>query len=168
MMQTSFLEFLNTYGGAILTLLGAALAAGMAGVGSAKGVGIAGEAAAGVVSEDPGKFAKTLIMQAIPGTQGFYGLITAFLIFIRFGLFNGTLLNVTLPVGFMVFVSSLPIALVGNWSAVAQGKTAATGIMLLGKREEELSKGIIYAAMVETYAILALVTSVIMLFRIPV
>jgi len=164
----TFLEFVNQYGGPILVFFGAALAAALPGVGSASGVGIAGEAASGVVSEDPGKFAKTLIMQALPGTQGFYGLITAFLIFIRFGLFSGTILEVSLPVGFMVFMSSLPIALVGWGSAISQGKAAAGGIMLLGKREEELSKGIIYAAMVETYAILALVTSVIMLFRIPV
>ena len=69
-----------------LALLGVALAAGLAGMGSAKGVGLVGEAAAGVLSEDPTKFGKALILQALPGTQGIYGLITAFLILTNAGL----------------------------------------------------------------------------------
>ena len=57
--------------GIVFALLGAAIAVLFAGAGSALGVGIAGQAAAGVVSEDPSKFAKVLIIQLLPGTQGF-------------------------------------------------------------------------------------------------
>lgn len=66
--------------GQFLALLGASLAVLLAGIGSAIGVGIAGQAAAGVVTEDPGKFGQTLLLQALPGTQGIYGLLTGFVI----------------------------------------------------------------------------------------
>ena len=76
--------------GNVLALFGAAIAS-LAGIGSAIGVGIAGQAASGVLAEDPKKFGKTLIVQAVPGTQGIYGLLMAFLIFIRIGLFGGAM-----------------------------------------------------------------------------
>ena len=75
------MEFLNTIGGYALGILGAGLAAFMAGIGSAKGTGIAGEAGAGLVSEDPSKFGKAMILQVIPGTQGLYGFVIWFLAF---------------------------------------------------------------------------------------
>ena len=65
--------------GIVYALLGAALAVLLAGAGSSIGVGIAGQAAAGVVTEDPSKFAKVLIMQLLPGTQGIYGLLVGFI-----------------------------------------------------------------------------------------
>ena len=150
--------------GNVWALLGAAIAA-LAGIGSAMGVGIAGQAASGVVAEDPKKFGKTLILQALPGTQGIYGLLMAFLIFIKVGLLGGGMIDLTLSQGLYIFASGLPIGLVGIWSGIAQGKAAASGIMLLGKRPEEMVKGIIYAAMVETYAIFALLISILMLFN---
>lgn len=132
------------------------------------GVGIAGQAAAGVLAEDPKKFGKTLILQALPGTQGIYGLLMAFLIFIRIGLLGGGMIDLTLSQGLYIFASGLPIGLVGIWSGIAQGKTAAAGIMLLGKRSDQMAKGIIYAAMVETYAIFALLISILMLFNLGI
>ena len=119
--------------GSVWALIGAAVAA-MAGTGSAMGVGIAGQAAAGVLAEDPKKFGKTLILQALPGTQGIYGLLMAFLIFIRIGLLSGGMLDLSVAQGLYVFASALPIGLIGIWSGIAQGKAAASGIMLLGKR----------------------------------
>ena len=78
--------------GIVLALLGAALAVGLAGIGSAIGVGLVGQSAAGVVSEDPDKFGQTLLLQALPGTQGIYGLLTGFLIMQRTGVIGGNLL----------------------------------------------------------------------------
>ena len=69
------MNFIESFGGMALALLGAALAATLACVGSAKGTGIAGEAGAGLVSEDPGKSGKVMILQVIPGTQGLYGFV---------------------------------------------------------------------------------------------
>ncbi len=153
--------------GNVFALMGAAVAA-LAGIGSAMGVGIAGQAAAGVLAEDPKKFGKTLILQALPGTQGIYGLLMAFLIFIRIGLLGGGMAELTLSEGLYILASGLPIGLVGIWSGVAQGKAAASGIMLLGKRPDQMAKGIIYAAMVETYAIFALLISILMLFNLGI
>lgn len=153
--------------GSVFALMGAAIAA-LAGVGSAMGVGIAGQAAAGVLAEDPKKFGKTLILQALPGTQGIYGLLMAFLIFIRIGLLGGGMIDLTVSQGLYILASGIPIGLVGIWSGIAQGKAAAAGIMLLGKRPDQMAKGIIYAAMVETYAIFALLISILMLFNLGI
>lgn len=155
--------FETLFSGQSLAMLGAALAAGLAGMGSAKGVGIVGEAAAGVVTEDPTKFGKTLLLQALPGTQGIYGVLIAFLIMTKIGLIGGAAVPLTVQQGFFIFMSALPIALVGFYSAIAQGKAAAAGVMIIAKRPEEIAKGMIYAAMVETYAVLSLLVSFLML-----
>lgn len=149
--------------GTMLAILGASLAA-IAGIGSAIGVGIAGEAAAGVVAEDPKKFGQTLIMQALPGTQGIYGLLIAFIIMLKIGLMGGSgIADLTVAQGAAILAAAAPIGIVGVFSAIAQGKAAAAGIMLIARKPEELAKGMIYAAMVETYAVLALLASFLML-----
>lgn len=163
---STFIEFLKQYGGPILTLLGAALAAGMAGMGSAKGVGIVGEVAAGLMTEEPEKFGKTLILQVIPGTQGFYGFITALIVLSRVGHLSGNIMNLPLHTGFQFFMACLPVALVEFYSAIAQGKTAAAGIQILAKKPDKFFDGVIYAVMVETYAVVALITSILMIVNI--
>ena len=151
--------FLN---GTNLALLGAALAVGLAGMGSAKGVGIVGEAASGLLSEDPSKFGKALILQALPGTQGIYGLITAFLIIFKMGILGGTPAQLSVAEGAYFLVASLPIAIVGYYSGIKQGKVAASGIALLAKRPKEVGKAITSAALVETYAIFAVLVSLLL------
>lgn len=149
--------------GNALAILGAAIAS-LAGIGSGMGVGIAGQAAAGVLAEDPKKFGRTLLLQALPGTQGIYGLLMTFLILARVGFFGGNM-NVTLDQGWYILASGIPIGLIGVWSGIGQGKAAAAGIMLMGKRPDQMAKGIIYAAMVETYAIFGLLISILILFN---
>ena len=152
-----------SFNGQFYALLGAAMAA-LAGIGSAIGIGIAGEAAAGGVSEDPNKFGQVLVLQALPGTQGIYGLLIAFIILLKVGLLGGDgMVELTVSQGAYIFASSLPVGLVGIFSAIAQGKAAAAGIMLVGKKPSELAKGMIFAAMVETYAVLALLISFLMI-----
>lgn len=151
--------------GLVFALTGAALASLMAGIGSAIGVGIAGQSAAGVVTEDPSKFSKVLIMQLLPGTQGIYGLLIAFITLSQIGLLGGSA-DVSLAKGLLYLAACLPIALVGLLSAISQGKAAASGIMLVAKRPEQMSKAMIFAAMVETYAILALLVSILAIFGI--
>ncbi len=153
--------------GGFLAILGAAVAS-MAGIGSAMGVGIAGEAASGVIAEDPKKFGPTLMLQALPGTQGIYGLLIAFIIMNKIGLLAGNIAPLTTFQGWMFLAASLPAGLTGTVSAIYQGKVAATGIMLIGKRPEEIAKAMVYAAMVETYAVLALLASFLMVNGIPV
>lgn len=140
-------------GGFILATLGIALAVGMSGVGSAKGVGLVGEAAASLITEEPEKFGKALVLQLLPGTQGLYGFVIGFLVFTRLDP------ALTLGQGVYLLMASIPVAVAGLWSAIAQARAAAAGIAILAKRPEHNTKGIIFAAMVETYALLGFVIS---------
>ncbi|MBQ7097829.1 MAG: V-type ATP synthase subunit K [Clostridia bacterium] len=148
-------------------MLGAVLAALMAGIGSAIGVGMAGEAAAGVVTEDPKKFGKVLILQLLPGTQGIYGLLIAFITLSQIGILGGSAVAVSLPAGLLYFAACLPMAFVGLWSAIRQARAAVAGIALVAKKPDQMSKSLIFAAMVETYAILALLISILAIVGIP-
>lgn len=151
--------------GLVFALLGAAFASLFAGIGSAIGVGKAGQAAAGVVTEDPSKFSKVLIMQLLPGTQGIYGLLIAFITLSQIGILGGSA-DISLAKGLLYFAACLPIAFVGWLSGISQGKAAASGIMLVAKKPDQMSKAMIFAAMVETYAILALLVSILAIFGI--
>ena len=157
----TFTELLKTvFSGTNLALLGAALAAALACVGSAKGVGIVGEAASGMLAEDPSKFSAALLLQALPGTQAIYGFVTAFLIMQRINLFNGVA-ELSLGQGMYLLAAALPIAIVGYFSAIAQGRVAASGIELVSRREGQTVKAITSAALVETYAIFSLLVSLL-------
>lgn len=149
--------------GVVLALIGAVLAALMGGIGSAIAVGMGGQAAAGVVTEDPGKFGKVLILQLLPGTQGIYGLLIAFVTLTQIGILGGDA-NVSFAKGFLYFAACLPMAIVGYKSAVSQAKAAVGSIGLVAKRPEQFGKAMIFPAMVETYAILALLISILAIF----
>ena len=151
------MEFLNAIGGYALGIIGAGLAAFLAGIGSAKGTGIAGEAGAGLVSEDPSKFGKAMILQVIPGTQGLYGFVIWFL---AFGKLDPSM---TVAQGLQVLGACLPIAIAGLLSGIAQGKVAAASINILAKKPDDWSKGMILCITVEFYAILGLLASFMML-----
>ncbi len=156
---SNFAEFFQTYFGTIISTLGAALAVALAGTGSAKGMSLAGQAAAGLVSEDPDKFGQALVLQLLPGTQGIYGLLVAFLVLLFNGVIGGDAISAAQ--GWVFFFGCMPIAIAGLTSAIAQGKTAVAGIGLLGKRPEESGKAITMAIMVETYAVFALLISLL-------
>ena len=155
------MEFLNTIGGYALGLLGAGLAALLAGIGSAKGTGIAGEAGAGLVSEDPSKFGKAMILQVIPGTQGLYGFVIWFLAYSKLAAVGAA--GVSVAQGLQVLAACLPIALGGLLSGIAQGKVAAASVNILAKKPDDWSKGMILCITVEFYAILSLLASFMML-----
>jgi V/A-type H+-transporting ATPase subunit K len=154
--------------GNFLALLGAAIAVIVAGIGSARSVGMVGEAAAGLITEEPERFGQALLLQALPGTQGIYGLLTAFVILNKIGIVGGAPVEVGTLEGLLLLASALPIAIVGYYSAIAQGRAAAAGISIIAKRPGELAKAITFAAMVETYAVLALLGSILMVFGINV
>ncbi len=152
--------------GLFFALLGAAVATFLAGTGSAIGVGKAGVAAAGAIAEDPSKFGKILIFQLLPATQGIYGLLVAFLILTNIGILGGST-DISLLKGLLYFAASLPIAFAGLFSAIHQGKCAVAGIGTISKKEELFGKTLLLPAMVETYAILALLISMLAVFAIP-
>ena len=149
--------------GLFFAMMGAVIA-GLACCGSAMGIGLAGQAASGVVSEDPKKFGQALLLQALPGTQGIYGFLIVFVILSKVGLLGGGgAMDITLAQGLYIMISAVPIGVVGTISGVSQGKAAVAAIMLISKRPEEVAKGMVYTAMVETYAVLALLISFLML-----
>ena len=152
--------------GIVLALLGAAFAVLLAGAGSAVGVGRAGEAAAGVVTEDPSKFGKVLILQLLPGTQGIYGLLIGFLCLSQIGVIGGSFVELSAVKGVLYFLACLPTAIVGYWSALKQSRAAVASIGLIAKRPNQLGKAILFPAMVETYAIFALLISILSIFGI--
>lgn len=156
---------MNNYG-IVVAALGAIFAALFAGMGSAKAVGMVGEVAAGVISEDPSKFNKVLILQLLPGTQGLYGLLTAVLSLSKLGLLGGTVASLTFGQGLMYFFACMPIAEIGYFSAIKQGRTAVAGVGIVAKKPDHSGKAITLAAMVETYAILALLISILALYGI--
>ena len=145
--------------GIVYALLGAAVAVFLSGAGSALGVGIAGQAASGVVSEDPSKFAKVLILQLLPGTQGLYGLIIGFVTLSKIGLLGGGAAEISVTTGLLILAACLPIGIVGLISGRSQGKTAAASIGIIAKKPDQFGKAMLVPAMVETYAILALLIS---------
>lgn len=145
--------------GVAIAFIGAALAVGLSCVGSAKGTGFVGEAGAGVLSEDPSKFSKILILQVIPGTQGLYGLVIWFFALMKMGVFAGEIIDLSIAQGAQFFVACLPMALGGLLSAIAQGRVAAASVGIVAKRPDEWSKGMIMCIIVEFYAILCLLAS---------
>lgn len=152
----NFSELFIQNGGVIFASLGMAMAVIFSGIGSAKGVGMVGEAASGVIIEEPHKFGRSLVLQLLPGTQGLYGFVIGLMVL---GQLSATM---SLAQGFYLFMACLPVGIVGWVSAIAQAKTAVAGIAILAKNEDHATKGIIYAVMVETYALLAFVISLIL------
>lgn len=152
-MNTWIQFFIENNGGLIFAALGVALAVGLSGIGSAKGVGLVGEAASGLVTEEPEKFGKALVLELLPGTQGLYGFVVGFIAFTKLSA------DMSLAQGLYMLGACLPIALAGYFSGIAQGRVSAAGIQILAKRPEHNTKGIILAAMVETYALLGFVIS---------
>ena len=146
--------------GIVFALLGAVASALMAGAGSAVGVGMTGEAAAGVFTEDPSKFGKVLVLQLLPGTQGIYGLLIAFITLSQIGILGGNP-QMSLAKGLLYFLACLPMAVVGYWSALRQARASVASIGLVSKRPDQFGKAMIFPAMVETYAILALLISIL-------
>ena len=144
--------------GTIFAAAGAAMAAVMAGVGSAIGVGLAGQASAGVVSEDPDRFGSCLLLQLLPGTQGIYGLLIAFVIATKAGLLSGGA-AISPTAGLNLLIAAIPVAFGGLLSAISQGKVAVAGINLVAKKPEEQGKAMLMTVMVETYAVLSLLIS---------
>ena len=146
--------------GIILALAGAIASALFAGIGSSLGVGMCGEAAAGVVTEDPSKFGKVLILQLLPGTQGIYGLLIAFITLSQIGVLGGSS-DVSTAKGLLYFIACMPMAVVGYYSALRQARASISSMAIVAKKPEQFGKAMIFPAMVETYAILALLISIL-------
>lgn len=153
----TFVEYLLQYGGLVFALLGMALVVIIPGYNSGVGVGMVGEATTGLLMDEPEKFGKSLILQMMPASQGLYGFVIAIMTLSRLRVDMG------LQEGLYILVACLPMTIVGAPTALAQARVAVAGVQLLARNEDEMTKNVIYAVMVETYALLAFVSSIILL-----
>ncbi|MCK4558068.1 MAG: V-type ATP synthase subunit K [Candidatus Aminicenantes bacterium] len=149
--------------GFTLAVFGGALAVVLGGIGSAIGVGLAGQASSGVMTEDPEKFGSLLLLVALPGTQGIYGFLSAFLVMLKLGIVGGALNEVAISQGWQILISCLPVAMAGLVSGIHQGKVCASGVYMVAKQPKDLMKPVIMAALVETYAVLGLLITILLL-----
>ncbi len=152
--------------GLMWALFGAAIAVFFGGIGSSIGVGIAGLAASGLISRDPDKFGKTIVLQALPGTQGIYGFLGCIWVINKLNLLDPAkrITELDTTTGWLIFAACLPVAVGGLVSGIYQGKVSAAGVNILAKAgEEHVGKGIIFAAMVETYAVIGLIATILLL-----
>ena len=149
--------------GIIWALLGAAIATGVAGIGSIKGVGMAAETAMGAMSEDSSKFGKMLVLVLLPGTQGLYGFIVT--VMMNIGVLGGSA-DMSLTKGLLYLTASLPIAVGGLLSGIAQGRAAVSGISLMAKKPNDFSKALVSTTLVEIYALLAFLVSLLSVINI--
>lgn len=153
-------KFLVENGGLVFAVLAAAIATFLSGMGSAKGTGMTGEATAALTVEEPEKFGKALILQLLPGTQGLYGFVIGFFIFQQ--ITGG---DIDTAKGLYLLMAALPVGVVGYHSAISQGRVAVAGVNILAKKEDEFIKGVIYSVMVELYAILGFVISLLLVLN---
>jgi V/A-type H+-transporting ATPase subunit K len=150
--------------GVALSILGGALAVFLAGIGSSIGLGIAGRSAAGVLSEKPERYGSLTLMVVLPSTQGVYGFVIGLMVMVKLNMFAGDIAAVTVTQGLEILAACLPVGVAGLFSAIHQGKTSAGGILMAAKRPEMAVKaGVLYSAMVELYAILGFLVSLLIL-----
>ncbi len=150
-----------------LVFAGAAIAAALGFSGSAIGMGHAGQAAAGVLGEKPHLFGKMLLMQALPGSQGIYGLVGAFLILNFAGVLGGdAVAAIDVGTGLQFLMAGIPIGVAGFFSGMFQGIVAAAGVSMIAKDEANMGRAIVLSVMVETWAIFGVLISFILLISI--
>jgi V/A-type H+-transporting ATPase subunit K len=154
--------------GMVYALMGAAAAVILSGIGSAVGIGYTASASAGVMTEDPRNFGKYLILVALPGTQGIYGFVAAFLVVIKLKLTDLVAAaeiarNMTTAQGLQILYACLPIAFAGLVSAIHQGKVCTAGVALTAKQPSESGKALVFGVFVEFYAVLGLIITIFVL-----
>lgn len=143
--------------GMVWAALGAALALMIPGIGSAIGSAEAGEAAAALSTEEPEKFGQALILQVLPASQGLYGFVVGLLL-----IFEITP-ELAVSEGLYLLVASLPITIAGYFSARGQGRVAVAAFQILAKQPDSVTQGLIYGIMVEMFAVLAFVGSLLLI-----
>ena len=159
-------EFFAALGGLPLAIAGAAVAVALGGMGSAIGMGLAGQAGAGVTTEQPEKFGKVLVLEALPGTQGIYGFLIGFLVLLFTGILTGDPKPLTMVQGWALFFACVPCGLACLFSGIHQGKVTAAGMSMIAKDESQMGKAMVLSAMVETYAVLGFLISALLIFSI--
>lgn len=154
--------------GLAFSIAGAAIVMVISGVGSAIGVALAGQAAAGVMTEDPEKFGRMIPLIGIPGTQGFYGFLIGFLVLNKLNLLAAEVKIPTLTQGIQIFAICAVVSLVECISAIWQGKVSVASIYLVAKKPQEVGKALVLPIFVEIYAILGLAAAFLLLLGVKI
>lgn len=142
--------------GYVIAMIGIAVCVLLCGVGSCLGLFTTSSAAAGVLGEDPKKYGKVMVLVLLPATQGIYGFIMALIA-------SGSISpEMSLAQGWVIFGALLPMTVSGFVSGILQGKSAANCIYAVGKQESLSGKLIVYPGMIEFYAILGLIISILL------
>ena len=142
--------------GYTIALIGIAACVLLCGIGSCIGLFRTSTAAAGVLGEDPKKFGKVMVLVLLPATQGIYGFLIGIIA-------SGSLVQtMSTELGWAMVGAVLPMALSGLITGYYQGKSAVNCIYAVGKQESLSGKLIIYPAMIEFYAILGLIISIML------
>ena len=129
-------------------ILGLSLCMILCGAGSAIGLYKTGSASAGVLAEDNKKFSKIIVLALLPATQGIYGFVLAVM---KIG---------AIAQGWSLFGAMLGLGVTGMLSAILQGITASSCIYAISKNPAGSGKYVLFPAMIEFYAILALVLGI--------
>lgn len=149
--------------GLTIAIIGSGFCFLLTALGSAIGCSITGQAGSGVISEKPERFVSMLILQALPGTQGFYGFVVLMFV-LNIVLGGGRYPSIWQ--GWEIVFACAPMGIVGCLSAIYQGKVCVAGCSQIAKRPETLASAMVFAIVVETYAVLSLVASLILLIRV--
>jgi V/A-type H+/Na+-transporting ATPase subunit K len=157
-------ELFAQWGGLALAIAGAGIAVILGGIGSSIGVSLAGQAGAGVTTEQPEKFGKVLILEALPGTQGIYGFLVGFLVLLFTGILTGSPVELSMMQGWQLFFACLPAGFACLFSGIFQGKVSAAGMNMIAKDDSQMGKAMVLSAMVETYAVLGFLISALLVF----
>ena len=143
--------------GYVIAIIGIALCVFACGCGSAIGLYKTGQAGAGVLAENPKKFSKVLVFVVLPATNGIYGFVMAILA-------QSYLPSITtVDQGLSLFFALMPLTIVGFIAAIYQAKCSVASIYAIAKDESLSGKLLLFPAMIETYTILALVVSILLL-----
>ncbi len=147
--------------GNFYAILGAAIAVFVSGIGSAIGVGRAGQASAALLGKQPKNFGSCLTLQLLPSTQGLYGFVVAFMLLSGIGALGGDMAAIDTATGLSYMAYCFPVAFVGLGSAIMQGNVAIGCIGLVGKQEKIFGKAIVMVILVEIFAVFAFIVSLL-------
>ncbi|MCI4439411.1 hypothetical protein JHC27_06165 [archaeon] len=146
-----------------LSLLGSGISVGVTGLFSGLGIGIAGSAAIGAISERDDLFGKALVFAVLPESIVIYGLLVSIIIMRGIGLLGvNTLYQANSSTAYASLISSAVVCITGG-SGYYLGKTGAKAISSLLKDEDSFGKSIVFVVLIEGIAIYGLLVAILLL-----
>lgn len=134
-----------------LAYTGMAIMLAVACIGSAIGVTIGGNATIGALKKNPDIFGQSMILVALPSTQGLYGFAAFFLMLNKLK----EIATLTLSQSLAILVVGIAVGIVGWFSSIRQAQLVGNGIVEMGNGHDVFGKTLILAVFPELYAILA-------------